>query len=101
MSVWMELRCEHMAHSRVSFWQEGHHYRCWSTVNEGPKLSANETLRGVSAGYRELERQAKKTGWVIVRKPLLVADGNTITGWVCPHCATFELGLKKPVPTEK
>ena len=95
MSVWMEIRCENRAFTKVEFWKGGKEHRCWSSDNAGPMLNANETIKDVAATYRELENDAKRSGWRKIKKPIQTYEGDDISGWICPHCAEHELGLIK------
>ena len=91
MSVWMEIRCEFRAYANVVFWENHEQHRCWSSDNAGPMEDSCDSLKGVSETFKELERQAKAAGWRKIRKPLAAPDGCDITGWICPHCAKYEV----------
>jgi hypothetical protein len=71
MAIWIELRCEKRGAG------SGGEDRCWSDDNSGPMDMAADDQRSVLAVLKDLQAQAKQSGWTKTRE-----------GWVCPVCST-------------
>lgn len=73
MGIWIELRCENRSNPSAEGIAGSR--RCCSHDNAGPMEMASDTRASVVETLREIEANARATGWE-----------KTKYGWICPHC---------------
>ncbi len=82
--IFIEIRCEDSA-EEYAYGEHEYAPRCYSHDNRGCGAFGHESVDGVLAAKREMDFNAKASGWKNIRNH----------GWVCPHCVGERQKLSK------